>query len=565
MKRILSFMLLFAMLLMIPAMAVSLTSVKINQIVQSGEDLYIFFHAVDENEDSISGLNSENVRVDLGGRTIDSEIEPLGAENIGYVFAIDVSASLSEEQFDSVQECIKSWIDAMNPGDQAAIVTYGEEIVTVSDFTDNKNTLTAVINGLSATSSGTMLYSGVMKAIDIAKRQSDSLPRQRVVVILSDGLNESSDTASLQEMRSKAIDAGIPLYVVGVRGENNSEKLSELGEVARITGGKIYTANKDQLTEGFNDLGSYIRSGFVASAKIPADLADGSQHGLILTVNYDGISVDDSVDIRVRGINEVAEGSAAEDAEAEETLSDESEVIVEEESSESYSDAVETQADDTVSEDQSSGEASEEFNEEEDDSAETSTNEGFGAVLKKNALYIYIGIGVLLVAGVIVYLVLMLNKRKASRKEKEKDIENNGYGGTGGRGGNGGTIRSTGGTIPTEEDPYATMMGGVIVLTDNVKGRSYSTQKKGRMTVGRNDDNDIVIPDGKVSGYHCQLTWDGGTLYVIDGSVDGKSSTNGTFLISNGLRYNVDSYSGNEFNLGDELVIGDTRLELTDV
>lgn len=117
MKRILSCMLLFAMLLAIPAVAVSLTSVEINQTVQSGEDLYVFFHVADENEDSISGLSAENIRVDLGGQTLVTELENLGDAGIGYVFAIDVSSSLSKEQFAGVQGCMKEWISAMGSED----------------------------------------------------------------------------------------------------------------------------------------------------------------------------------------------------------------------------------------------------------------------------------------------------------------------------------------------------------------------------------------------------------------------------------------------------------------
>ena len=50
-----------------------------------------------------------------------------------------------------------------------------------------------------------------------------------------------------------------------------------------------------------------------------------------------------------------------------------------------------------------------------------------------------------------------------------------------------------------------------------------------RMSVGRNDDNDIAIPDGSVSGSHGQFAHDGGTWTFSD-----LGSTNGTKV--NGLR-----------------------------
>lgn len=48
---------------------------------------------------------------------------------------------------------------------------------------------------------------------------------------------------------------------------------------------------------------------------------------------------------------------------------------------------------------------------------------------------------------------------------------------------------------------------------------------KPSVTVGRKDDNDIVIDNPAISGHHCKLTMEGGGYYVED-----LESTNGTFV-----------------------------------
>lgn len=48
---------------------------------------------------------------------------------------------------------------------------------------------------------------------------------------------------------------------------------------------------------------------------------------------------------------------------------------------------------------------------------------------------------------------------------------------------------------------------------------------KPALTVGRKDDNDIVIDNPAISGHHCKLTMEGGGYYVED-----LESTNGTFV-----------------------------------
>lgn len=48
---------------------------------------------------------------------------------------------------------------------------------------------------------------------------------------------------------------------------------------------------------------------------------------------------------------------------------------------------------------------------------------------------------------------------------------------------------------------------------------------KPSLTVGRKDDNDIVIDNPAISGHHCKLTLEGGGYYIED-----LESTNGTFV-----------------------------------
>lgn len=48
---------------------------------------------------------------------------------------------------------------------------------------------------------------------------------------------------------------------------------------------------------------------------------------------------------------------------------------------------------------------------------------------------------------------------------------------------------------------------------------------KANMTVGRKEDNDIVIDNAAVSGHHCKIYSEGDVFYVED-----TNSTNGTFL-----------------------------------
>ncbi len=552
MKKFCVLFICLAILLSSTAFASSLTTVDINQIVQKGDQLYVFFHTLDENSECLSGIESGQIKLELSNQVLTPEMQSTG-EGTAFVFAIDVSASLSAEQFAAVKSGIQEYVNNLGNKDQMAIVTFGTEVVTVSDFTDNKNALNAIINGLEQTSGGTTLYAGILRSIDLAKRQNNQLPMQRVIVVVSDG-EDWADESNIQEVQSSATNAGISICAVGINTGSNSEGLASMGTLARSTGGTIFTRDEDEISDGFNSLRSYISGGYVVSATIPSELADGTEEAIVLTVSNGGFTVDDGVDFRIKNISDVADVAVDNEA-AEET----EEVLDEAEWQEQ--DGFETDTADELNEvettEQSPLEENPEITTADIASGEITDPEDVSAsTANSSTLYIYIGCAVAVIMGVGVFLFFFLKKKKGKKIKPSNYDEGYGYGG-----GNGET-----GTVPLGDSaetgtmPLDGYMGGSeIVLTDQLQGRSYTVKSKNKISIGRRDGiNDIVLRDSAVSGTHCEIIRDGGHLYVKD-----CDSHNGTFVISNGLRYQADSISGQEVMLGDEIELGHTRLELS--
>lgn len=118
---------LLLIILVCPALAnaATLTSVDISQTVQTEDALFIFFDVADETGEPLSGISSEDVIISIGRKDYVPSVQTMAKSElgIGYVFAVDISKSLSEEQFEGVREAIVSWIDGMGEMDQAAILT----------------------------------------------------------------------------------------------------------------------------------------------------------------------------------------------------------------------------------------------------------------------------------------------------------------------------------------------------------------------------------------------------------------------------------------------------------
>ena len=67
--------------------------------------------------------------------------------------------------------------------------------------------------------------------------------------------------------------------------------------------------------------------------------------------------------------------------------------------------------------------------------------------------------------------------------------------------------------------------GRVVLLGPDGRSRGIPIGSKARLTIGRDEDNDIVLPDPKASRHHAQITLEGGKALLTD-----LNSTNGTFL-----------------------------------
>jgi len=67
-------------------------------------------------------------------------------------------------------------------------------------------------------------------------------------------------------------------------------------------------------------------------------------------------------------------------------------------------------------------------------------------------------------------------------------------------------------------------MPKLIVLTEGFKDRSCDL-KDGVTTVGRAEDNMFCIPEGSISGHHCEVIVKDGKVFVKD-----LDSTNGTYI-----------------------------------
>jgi hypothetical protein len=148
-------------------------------------------------------------------------VESRDDEGVAFIFLIDVSGSM-RYQLDAIKDAIRWWIDSMTPADRAAIVTLGSHVQTVMNFTpdrdlqpSDKDELKRKINALTAQDPDTLLYQGIIQAMDLGRRVDLKLPLRRAIVMLTDGMDDQQGGAGRQQvMEAMAVDP-VPIYAIG--------------------------------------------------------------------------------------------------------------------------------------------------------------------------------------------------------------------------------------------------------------------------------------------------------------------------------------------------------------
>lgn len=91
-----------------------------------------------------------------------------------------------------------------------------------------------------------------------------------------------------------------------------------------------------------------------------------------------------------------------------------------------------------------------------------------------------------------------------------------------------------------------------LTLTGLNNGEFKVFPLKECVTLGRRPDNDLIFSDTTVSGAHCEITVEDGTVYLCD-----KNSTNGTYL--NGIKIAEKT----AIKKGDVMVLGQLELKIS--
>ena len=204
-----------------------------------------------------------------------SKLDKIDSEGIDIVLAMDVSTSMLARDFnpDRISAAKDIAIDfiVQRPSDRIGIVVFASESYTQCPLTTDRATLINLMKEIQTglIDDGTAIGNGLATAV---ARLKDSNAKSRVVILLTDGVNNSGEIPPLTAA-DIAKSYGIRVYTIGVGANGNAPypvvtpwgvemqnlpvQIDEdlLKKIANATGGRYFRATDNtKLSEIYNEI-----------------------------------------------------------------------------------------------------------------------------------------------------------------------------------------------------------------------------------------------------------------------------------------------------------------------
>jgi len=249
--------------------------------------------AVSEHGKMVNGLDASNLHILDDNRPPDHVLQFLPQSKLPLRLGILIDASGSVEHKISFEKsAAKKFLDrVLNPeSDLAFVAGFDNQVDVTQDFTGDSSILSDGVDKITRHSEGTAVFDAIYYASWKLAAYPDKDRVARVLVILSDGEDNSSHRR-LQQSIEAAEAAGITIYSL-----NTSEDFdlhTDANAVLRVladrTGGEsTYPRNMGEIDRFFDRLSEAIRSRYLIAYKPAGFVPDGSYRKLKVTAVKDG-------------------------------------------------------------------------------------------------------------------------------------------------------------------------------------------------------------------------------------------------------------------------------------
>ena len=216
------------------------------------------------------------------------------------VFLMDASKSMEGERIATAREAADRFARTLNYGrDRATLISFAGDVRTHTPLAADRAALLGAIESLTVRTGGTVLYDGVMAAIDALR----PVEGRKAILLLSDGRDESGDgfrpgsSRTFEEALEAAQKADVIIYTIGIGKEIAAQKdfhgIRTVGEVlsrfAEETGGRVFFAQRvNQLRRAYENVAQALRHQYSLGYVSTNTKRDGAWRSIRLVCKREG-------------------------------------------------------------------------------------------------------------------------------------------------------------------------------------------------------------------------------------------------------------------------------------
>jgi hypothetical protein len=281
------------------------TQLNLHQVRVDLPDIHAYISVQDADQKFVPNLSKSAFSGSVAQHDLQvSDIKQVAKDTpTAYIFVLDMQKSLSKEVFEKVRSALLTWIHELSFQDRAVVISFGDSLWVRSDLTNNKNALIDHIQSLAAQDHHASLYQALDKALDFRFRTDLDLPERRVVVLLSNGMDESPREYSYEGVLRTLSVNPLPIFALGLADQevstDQAKSLEKIAFLARASGGAYYETNQDSLPKMFMDIKNRLESVSLLHLTCP-DCTPNNQPEFLKLQYKDGqIGLTKGIDIRM--------------------------------------------------------------------------------------------------------------------------------------------------------------------------------------------------------------------------------------------------------------------------
>lgn len=246
----------------------------------------------DSSDEPIENLTSNNFSVSVDGNNCDSvNAQTYKESGLGFniMLCLDLSGSMRGVPLRTMKDAILKFIDDMRGVDKLGLMGFADDAFLISDFSNDKDYLRGKIRNLTTSGNQTALYYGLYRGLSKLVENKDKAGK--ILIVIGDGKNESlSSSYTEDDVINLAKEEGIPVFSIGYT-RIDRIYLQSFERISEKTGGKFYNSPTDnELTRQYEKLYSQILNIYLVTYLVVDVPGDGLEHTNVITVRRNNVS-----------------------------------------------------------------------------------------------------------------------------------------------------------------------------------------------------------------------------------------------------------------------------------